>query len=49
MDFNPKVIASAVPLTAILAYFNLTGEVVMIYGLVAVLDTVLAIISQHNM
>lgn len=49
MDFNFKALAGAIPLTAILAYFHLTGEVVLIYGLVAITDTILAIVSQYNM
>lgn len=48
MNFDAKTILYAIPVSAILQYFHLTGEVITIYAVIVVLDTVLAMIAHHS-
>ena len=47
-DLKASQMLYSIPVASIIAYFNLTGEVISIYAWVVILDTILGMISKHR-
>lgn len=48
MNFDAKSILYAIPVGVILEYFHITWEVILIYAILVVLDTVLGMVAYHR-